>query len=39
MNTPDKNAVLIVEDHEIFRLGIRELINHEPDLEIGRAHV
>ncbi|HON94834.1 MAG TPA: response regulator transcription factor [Deltaproteobacteria bacterium] len=34
MNTPDKNAVLIVEDHEIFRLGIRELINHEPDLAV-----
>ncbi|HPR04382.1 MAG TPA: response regulator transcription factor [Deltaproteobacteria bacterium] len=34
MNTPDKSAVLIVEDHEIFRLGIRELINHEPDLAV-----
>lgn len=27
-----KTRILIVEDHEIFRLGIRELINHEPDL-------
>lgn len=34
MNTPDKRTVLIVEDHEIFRLGIRELINHEPDLAV-----
>jgi DNA-binding NarL/FixJ family response regulator len=28
----DKVRILIVEDHEVFRLGIRELINHEPDL-------
>lgn len=27
-----KVRILIVEDHEVFRLGIRELINHEPDL-------
>lgn len=34
MNNPPKSKVLIVEDHEIFRLGIRELINHEPDLTV-----
>lgn len=28
----DKVRIVIVEDHEVFRLGIRELINHEPDL-------
>ncbi|HPW67895.1 MAG: response regulator transcription factor [Desulfomonilia bacterium] len=32
MNDTGKIRILIVEDHEIFRLGIRELINHEPDL-------
>ena len=32
MNDSEKIRILIVEDHEIFRLGIRELINHEPDL-------
>jgi DNA-binding NarL/FixJ family response regulator len=34
MNASDteKVRILIVEDHEIFRLGIKELINHEPDL-------
>ena len=26
--------ILIVEDHEVFRLGIKELINNEPDLTI-----
>jgi DNA-binding NarL/FixJ family response regulator len=26
--------ILIVEDHEIFRLGIKELINHEHDLTV-----
>ncbi|MRR35500.1 response regulator transcription factor, partial [bacterium] len=34
MNTPGKVRILIVEDHEVFRLGIRELINHEPDLHV-----
>lgn len=34
MKATDKSTVLIVEDHEIFRLGIRELINHEPDLTV-----
>ncbi|HHO76286.1 MAG TPA: response regulator transcription factor [Deltaproteobacteria bacterium] len=32
MNERGKIRILIVEDHEVFRLGIRELINHEPDL-------
>ncbi len=32
MNANGKVRILIVEDHEIFRLGIKELINHEPDL-------
>lgn len=34
MNNRDKTRIIIVEDHEVFRLGIRELINHEPDLEV-----
>lgn len=32
MSDTGKVRILIVEDHEIFRLGIRELIDHEPDL-------
>ncbi|MGD0819880.1 MAG: response regulator transcription factor [Desulfomonilia bacterium] len=34
MNIAKKVKILIVEDHEIFRLGIKELINHEPDLAV-----
>ncbi|MBN2298553.1 MAG: response regulator transcription factor [Deltaproteobacteria bacterium] len=34
MNEPARIRIIIVEDHEIFRLGIRELINHEPDLTV-----
>jgi len=34
MNRTVPVKILIVEDHEIFRLGIRELINHEPDLMV-----
>lgn len=34
MSVPGKVRILIVEDHEIFRLGIRELIDHEPDLVV-----
>ena len=34
MNASGKVRILIVEDHEIFRLGIRELIDHEPDLMV-----
>jgi DNA-binding NarL/FixJ family response regulator len=32
MNEANKTKIIIVEDHEVFRLGIKELINHEPDL-------
>lgn len=34
MNSPKMIKILIVEDHEIFRLGIKELINHEQDLTV-----
>jgi len=34
MNSPTMVKILIVEDHEIFRLGIKELINHEQDLTV-----
>ncbi|HOS96901.1 MAG TPA: response regulator transcription factor [Deltaproteobacteria bacterium] len=34
MTASDKTRILIVEDHEIFRLGIKELINHEHDLTV-----
>jgi DNA-binding NarL/FixJ family response regulator len=34
MSVQDKVKILIVEDHEIFRLGIKELINHESDLVV-----
>ena len=30
----DKRRVLIVDDHPIFRDGISQLINHEPDLAV-----
>jgi len=32
MNDSNKIKIIIVEDHEVFRLGIKGLINHEPDL-------
>jgi DNA-binding NarL/FixJ family response regulator len=32
MNEINKTKIIIVEDHEVFRLGIKELINHELDL-------
>ena len=34
MVNTSKVRILIVEDHEVFRLGIKELINNEPDLTI-----
>lgn len=34
MEASGKTRILIVEDHEVFRLGIKELINHEPDLHV-----
>jgi DNA-binding NarL/FixJ family response regulator len=34
MNAQDKVKILIVEDHEVFRLGIKELIDHESDLRV-----
>jgi DNA-binding NarL/FixJ family response regulator len=34
MNNSKIFKILIVEDHEIFRLGIKELINHEHDLTV-----
>lgn len=33
-NTLKKTKLLIVEDHPIFRLGMRELINQEKDLHV-----
>ena len=32
--TPPKKKILVVEDHPIFRLGLRELINQEADLVV-----
>ena len=34
MGDSGKVRILIAEDHEVFRLGIKELINHEPDLYV-----
>jgi DNA-binding NarL/FixJ family response regulator len=33
-HSSEKKKILIIEDHPIFRLGLRELINQEPDLLI-----
>lgn len=30
----DKVTIMIVDDHPVFRLGLRELINQEPDLVV-----
>ncbi|THB81748.1 MAG: DNA-binding response regulator [Desulfobacteraceae bacterium] len=32
--TEDKIKIIIVEDHPIFRMGIEELINREPDMAV-----
>ncbi|WP_054030214.1 response regulator transcription factor [Desulfatitalea tepidiphila] len=32
--TECKKQILVVEDHPIFRLGLRELINQEPDMMV-----
>lgn len=34
MNTTRKNKILIVDDHPVFCLGMSELINKEPDMEV-----
>ena len=33
-NAPRKNRILVVDDHPLFRHGIADLINAEPDLEV-----
>jgi DNA-binding NarL/FixJ family response regulator len=30
-----KIAVFLVDDHEIFRHGLKQLINNEPDMEVS----
>jgi DNA-binding NarL/FixJ family response regulator len=38
MVNKDKSKILIVEDHPIFRMGLRELINQESDMTVcGQA--
>jgi DNA-binding NarL/FixJ family response regulator len=34
MSGNEKNHILIVEDHPIFRMGLRELINQEADMSV-----
>jgi DNA-binding NarL/FixJ family response regulator len=29
-----KTSILIVEDHPIFRMGIKDMIDHEPDMQV-----
>ena len=31
---PDKKRIVIIDDHPIFRLGLKELINQEKDLQV-----
>jgi hypothetical protein len=30
----DRISVFLVDDHEIFRRGIRDLLAHEPDMDV-----
>ncbi len=34
MANPGRSKILIVDDHPIVRLGLAQVINHEPDLEV-----
>ncbi|MGH7941273.1 MAG: response regulator transcription factor [Limisphaerales bacterium] len=34
MNRPDKSRIFLVDDHAMFREGLRQLIDREPDLTV-----
>ncbi|HEV2328384.1 MAG TPA: response regulator transcription factor [Verrucomicrobiae bacterium] len=34
MNRPDKSRIFLVDDHTMFREGLRQLIDREPDLTV-----
>ncbi|HEV2318838.1 MAG TPA: response regulator transcription factor, partial [Verrucomicrobiae bacterium] len=34
MSKPDKNRIFLVDDHAMFREGLRQLIDREPDLAV-----